>query len=79
MTFETVEKNKKSFMKFHLFGKSFGCDFSRFSKLLDFPKSCLPESSAMRNFNEVEFSDAISGKSNRLRFRDIHNPSLMFL
>jgi hypothetical protein len=79
MTFETVQKNGKSFMKFCLFGKSFGCDFSRFSKLLDFSKSCLPVSSAMRNFNKVEFSDAISGKSVRLRFSDIHNPSLRFL
>ncbi len=66
-------------MKFCLFQKSFGCDFSRFSDLLDFSKSCLPESSAMRNFNKVEFSDAISGKSARLRFSDIHNPSLRFL
>jgi hypothetical protein len=33
----------------------------------------------MRNFNKVEFSDAISGKSIRLRFSDIHNPSLRFL
>jgi hypothetical protein len=79
MTFEIVEKNRKSFVKFCLFGKSFGCDFSRFSKLLDFSKSCLPESSAMRNFNKVEFSDAIFGKSTRLRFSDIHNPSLRFL
>jgi hypothetical protein len=79
MTFETVEKNRKSLVKFHLFGKSFGCDFSRFSELLDFSKSCLPKSSAMRNFNKVEFSDAISGKSTRLRFSDIHNPSLRFL
>jgi hypothetical protein len=60
MTFEIVEKNRKSFLKFCLFGKSLGCDFSRFSELLDFSKSCLPESSAMRNFNKVEFSDAIS-------------------
>jgi hypothetical protein len=79
MTFEIVEKNRKSFVKFHLFGKSFGCDFSRFSELLDFSKSCLLESSAMRNFNKVEFSDAISGKSARLRFSDIHNTSLRFL
>jgi hypothetical protein len=79
MTFEIVENNRKSFVKFCLFGKSFGCDFSRFSKLLDFSKSCLPESSAMRNFNKVEFSDAISGKSTRLRFSDIRNPSLRFL
>jgi hypothetical protein len=79
MTFETVEKNRKSFVKFRLFGKSFGCDFSRFSELLDFSKSCLPESTAMRNINKVEFSDAISRKSARLRFSDIHNPSLRFL
>jgi hypothetical protein len=79
MTFETVEKNIKSFVKFRLFKKSFGCDFSRFSELLDFSKSCLSESSAMRNFNKIEFSDAISEKFTRLRFSDIHNPSLRFL
>jgi hypothetical protein len=78
MTFETVEKNRMLFVKFRLFGKSFGCDFSCFSKLLNFSKSCLPESSAMRNFNKVHFSDAISRKSTRLRFSDIHNPSLRF-
>jgi hypothetical protein len=55
MTFEAVEKNRKSFVKFHLFEKLFGCDFSRFSELLNFSKFCLPESSAMRNFNKVEF------------------------
>jgi hypothetical protein len=43
MTFETVEKNRKSFVKFCLFGKSFGYDFSRFSELLGFSKSCLAE------------------------------------
>jgi hypothetical protein len=79
MTFETVEKNRKSFVKFRLFGKIFGCDFSRFSELLDFSKSCLPESSAMINFNKVEFSDATSRKFTRLRFSDIHCPSLRFL
>jgi hypothetical protein len=79
MTFETTEKNRKSFVKFRLFGKPFGCDFSRFSELLDFSKSCLPESSAMRNFNKVQFSDTIFGKSARLRFSDIHNHSLRFL
>jgi hypothetical protein len=79
LTFETVDKGRKLFMKFHLLGKSFGCDLSHFSKLLDFSKSCLPESSAMRNFNKVEFSDTISGKFTRLRVSDIHNPSLRFL
>jgi hypothetical protein len=33
----------------------------------------------MRNFNKVEFSDTISEKSARLRFSDIHNPSLKLL
>jgi hypothetical protein len=70
-TSEIVEKGRKLFVKFCLFGKSFGCDLSRFSELLDFSKSCLPESTAMRNFNKVEFSDTISGKSARLRFSDI--------
>jgi hypothetical protein len=79
LTFETVDKGRKLFMKFHLLGKSFGCDLSHFNKLLDFSKSCLPESSAMRNFNKVEFSDTISGKFTRLRVSDIHNPSLRFL
>jgi hypothetical protein len=79
MTFETVEKNRKLFLMFHLFEKSFGYDFSHFSELLDFSQSCLRESSAIRNFNKVEFSDAISRKSTRLRFSDIHNPSLSFL
>jgi hypothetical protein len=78
-TFETVQKGRKLFKKFCLFGKPFGCDFSYFSELLDFSKSCLPESTAMRNFNKVEFSDAIFGKSARLRFSDIHNPSLRLL
>jgi hypothetical protein len=79
MTFETVEKNRKSFVKFHLFEKSFGCDFNHFSEHLDFYKSYLPKSSAIRKFNKVEFSDAISRKFTSLRFSDIHNPSLRFL
>jgi hypothetical protein len=78
-TVETIEKGRKLFIKFCLFEISFGCDLSRFSELLDFSKSCLPESTTMRNFNKVEFSDAISGKSARLWFSDIHNPSLKFL
>jgi hypothetical protein len=78
-TFETVEKGIKLFVKFLLFRKSFGCDLSHFSEFLDFSKSCLPESTVMRNFNKVEFSDTISGKSTRLRFIDVHNPSLRFL
>jgi hypothetical protein len=79
ITFETVENSRKSFVMFHLFGMSFGCDFSCFCKLLDFSKSCLPESTAMRKFNKIEFSDAILGKSAKLRFSDIHNLSLRLL
>jgi hypothetical protein len=78
MTLEILEKNRKSFVKFCLFGKSFGHDFYRFSELLDFSKSCLPKSIAMRNFIQVEFNGAISGKSTQLRLGDIHNPSLWF-
>jgi hypothetical protein len=37
------------------------------------------QSSAMKKFNKVEFSDAISVKSTSLRFSDIHNPSLRFV
>jgi hypothetical protein len=66
-------------VKFHLFGKLVVYDLSRFSELLDFFKSCLSESTAMRNLNKVEFSDTISRKSAKLRFSDIHNPSLRFL
>jgi hypothetical protein len=78
-TFEKVENGRKLFMRFCLFGKPFGCDLFRFSELLDFSKSCLPESTAIRHFDKVEFSDTISKKSARLRFSDIHNPSLRFL
>jgi hypothetical protein len=78
-TFEIVEKGRKLFVKFCLFEKSFGYDLSRFSELLGFSKSCLPESTAMRNFNKVEFSDTISRKSARPRFSDVRNPSLRFL
>jgi hypothetical protein len=63
ITFEIVEKNRKSFVMFHLFRKLFCCAFSRFNELLDFSKSGLPKSSAMRNFSTVEFSDAISEKN----------------
>jgi hypothetical protein len=79
ITFEMVEKGRKLFVKFCLFGKSFGYDLSHFSELLNFCRSCLPESTTMRNFYKVEFSDTISGKSARHMFSDIHNPCLRFL
>jgi hypothetical protein len=39
-TFEIVENGRKLLGKFRLFRKSFGCDLSRFSELLNFSKSC---------------------------------------
>jgi hypothetical protein len=39
ITFEIVEKNRKSFVMFLPFRKSIGCDFSHFNELLDFYKS----------------------------------------
>jgi hypothetical protein len=33
----------------------------------------------MVNFDRLEFSDDISGKTSRIRFSDIHNPTLRFL
>jgi hypothetical protein len=77
ITFETVEKGRELFVKFC--EKSLGYHLSCFSEHLDFSKSRFPESRAIRNFTKVEFSDAISEKSTRLRFSDIHNPSLRFL
>jgi hypothetical protein len=53
MTFETAEMNRKSFVKFHLLGKSFGCDFSHFNEHLDFSKSFFPEASCDRTTSEM--------------------------
>jgi hypothetical protein len=33
----------------------------------------------MVNFDRLEFSDEIFGKSSRIRFSDIQNPTLRFL
>jgi hypothetical protein len=33
----------------------------------------------MVNFDRLEFSDEISVKSSRIRFSDIHNPTIRFL
>jgi hypothetical protein len=78
-TSESFTKGRKSYVHFRLFGREFEFDYSRFSKLLDFSSSSLPESRAMKNFSRVEFCDEISGKSTRIRFSDIHKPTLMFL
>jgi hypothetical protein len=54
-TFESYGRGRKSFVCFHLFGKEFECEYSRFSEFLDFSSSCLSESRAMKNFSRVEF------------------------
>jgi hypothetical protein len=53
MTFETAEMNRKSFVKFHLLGKSFGCDFFHFNEHLDFSKFFFPEASCDRTTSEM--------------------------
>jgi hypothetical protein len=46
---------------------------------MGFSRNCLPESQAMRNFNHLDFCTDISGKTARIRFVEIQNPSLSFL
>jgi hypothetical protein len=46
---------------------------------MDFSRNRLPKSQAMRNFNHLDFGNDISGKTARIRFIDIQNPSLRFL
>jgi hypothetical protein len=46
---------------------------------MDFSRNCVPKSQAMRNFNRLDFCNDISGKTARIRFVDIQNPSLRFL
>jgi hypothetical protein len=63
---------------FHLFGETCQFDFRYFSELMDFSRNCLPESQVMRNFNRLDFCNDISGKTARIIFIDIQNPSLRF-
>jgi hypothetical protein len=46
---------------------------------MDFSKSCMLEKKDMKIFNTVKFCDEISRKSTRIRFNDIHNPTLRFM
>jgi hypothetical protein len=64
---------------FTCLGETYQFDFPHFSELMDFSRNCLPESQAMRNFNHLDFYNAIFGKTARIRFIDIRNPSLRFL
>ena len=78
-TFESFLRGRKSMVSFRLFGKGFEFDLARFSELLDFCTSCSPTPSDLRYFNVAEFRDTIFGKSGRIHFSDIHNPTLRFL
>jgi hypothetical protein len=78
-TFKSFTKGRKSFVSFRLFGKEFEVDYSQFSELLDFSSSCILDPRAIKNFSRVDFYVEISEKSNRIRFSDIHNPTLRFL
>jgi hypothetical protein len=79
MTFETYEHDGNPWVRFCLFGETYQFDFPHFSELMDFSRNCLHESQAMRNFNRLDFCNGISGKTTRIRFIDIQNPSLTFL
>jgi hypothetical protein len=79
MIFESYTQGRKSFVHFCLFVREFKVEFSRISELMDFSSSCLLEVKAMKNFSRVEFCDEISEKSTRIRFSDIHNPTLRFM
>jgi hypothetical protein len=76
MNFETYEHDGNTWVRFCLFGETYQFDFPHFSELMDFSRNCLPESQAMRNFNRLDFCNDISSKTARIRFIDIHNPSL---
>jgi hypothetical protein len=77
-TFESFARGRKSYVRFRLFGVEFKVDYSRFSDLLDFSSSCLLDHILINNFSRVEFCVEISEKSNRIRFSDIHNTTLIF-
>jgi hypothetical protein len=78
MTFETYEHDGNPWVHFCLFGETYQFDFPHCSELVDFSKNYLPESQAMRNFNHLDFCNDISGKTARVRFIYIQNPSLRF-
>jgi hypothetical protein len=75
MTFDSFLRHRKSYVCFRLFGRRYEFAYPQFSELMNFSSSCLLESQAMVNANRLEFSDEIFGKSSRIRFHDIHNPT----
>jgi hypothetical protein len=78
-TFESFTRGRKSFVSFRLFRREFEIDYSRFSELLDFSSHCLLDPRAIKNFSRVELCVEISENSRRIRFSDIHNPTLSFM
>jgi hypothetical protein len=78
-TFESFARGRKSFISFRLFGRGFEVDYSQFSKLLDFSSSSSLDPRAIKNFSRVELCVEILEKSSRIRFSNIHNPTLRFL
>jgi hypothetical protein len=77
-TFDLFVRHRKSYVCFRVLGRRYEFTYPQFSELMNFSSSCLPESQAMLNFDRLEFSDEISRKNARIRFSDIHNPSLRF-
>jgi hypothetical protein len=79
ITFDSFVRHRKSYVFFPLFRRRYECAYPQFSKHMDFFSSRLLESPTIVNFDRLEFSDEISRKSSRIRFSDIHNPTLRFL
>ena len=64
-------------VRFRLFARQYKVSYVRFGKLMNFSGSV--ESRVIMNFDRVEFTEKISGKTSRIRFSGIHHPTLRFL
>jgi hypothetical protein len=78
-SFNSFTHGRKAYVHFRLFWKEFEFEFSHFNELMDFSSSCMLEKKDMKIFSRVKFCDEISRKSTRIRFSDIHNPTLRFM
>jgi hypothetical protein len=61
--FEYFTRSRKSFVSFHLFGREFKVDYSKFSELPDFSSSYSLDPRAIKNFSRVEFCVEILEKN----------------
>jgi hypothetical protein len=77
--FSLLHGGRKSYVHFRFFGRSFEIEFSHFSEIMFFSSSCMLEEKAWKIFSRVKFCDEIFGKSTRIRFSDIHNPTMRFI